>query len=594
MRCRPRCELLEDRRLPSITLQFDYSLDTNHFFDTQAKKDILELAGHTIAARLLDQLSAIVPDPTAPPPGRTWSASFLNPATGENITLSNLVVPANTVIVYVGGRALTGSELGNGGGSGGDLQGDRSWFENVIGRGQSGVTAPPFTDYAPAVVNLAFDTSANWYFGAAEAGLGIDQFDFLSVAEHELGHALGIGTANSWKALVQNGTFLGPKTDALFNGPVPTDLAGAHFAQGTFSGADETAMEPATLIGKRKNFTAMDFAALDDLGWEVAPSDSIAVTPDSLFISKNGVNGSFAINLTSIPTDTVTIPLESSNVGAGTLSASQLVFTPADALVSQTVTVIAHDDGAHSDTLFNIVVGKAVSSDVRFAGQDPADITIIDRVPPPPPSPPASNPTTSTPTSTPASTATVSKSPASVTLHASRDTAVRGQPITFEVEVSGAGTTPTGTVTLLGLRKPVTLTLQGGKAEFTGALPLGRFTIHADYSGDLQFGSGSAAGLVEKVVSFALQPDPRHRGKKMLVVGTTAGKDRIRLQLAGRVTLSIDISQLTQGSFHARTAFPLASISAIQVYGRAGQDQIQRIGRVKVPVTFVPPGPLAE
>ena len=55
-----------------------------------------------------------------------------------------------------------------------------------------------------------------------------------------------------------------------FGGPVP--LSGtSHWAEGTRSGGVEAAMDPTLTVGKRKNFTPLDFAGLDDIGWDVLP-----------------------------------------------------------------------------------------------------------------------------------------------------------------------------------------------------------------------------------------------------------------------------------------------------------------------------------
>ena len=96
------CETLELRSLPSaLTIVIDYSYDTNNFFDTQEKRDLFQSAANEYAARIVDDLTAIKPSGS-----NTWSAQFTNPATGESVSVSNLVVAADTIIVYAGGRDL--------------------------------------------------------------------------------------------------------------------------------------------------------------------------------------------------------------------------------------------------------------------------------------------------------------------------------------------------------------------------------------------------------------------------------------------------------------------------------------------------------
>ena len=112
---------------------------------------------------------------------------------------------------------------------------------------------------------------------------GANQFDFLTVATHELGHVLGIGTAASWFTYVDasNNTFLGPHADASYGGPVPLDAsagddaADGHWADGTLSHGQVTTMNPTIVPGIRRLFTSLDWAGLDDIGWQ---TDQLAVT----------------------------------------------------------------------------------------------------------------------------------------------------------------------------------------------------------------------------------------------------------------------------------------------------------------------------
>ena len=56
-----QAEFLEDRKLLTVTIQFDYSRDSNHFFDDPARRAILDLAGQTLGSQLFDHLSSITP-----------------------------------------------------------------------------------------------------------------------------------------------------------------------------------------------------------------------------------------------------------------------------------------------------------------------------------------------------------------------------------------------------------------------------------------------------------------------------------------------------------------------------------------------------
>ncbi len=261
----PRLEVLEDRSLPSVTLHFDYSLDRNNFFNTADKRNLLEQAGRMITQQLGDHLAAVTPSGT-----NTWTPFVTDPTTGTRHSFPNLSVPADTVIIYVGGRDLTGPELGEGGGGGYSASGSQAWLDTVKGRGQAGALAARATDYAPSLGSIVFDTvGANWYFGATTNGLGSNQSDFLSVALHELTHVLGLGNAKSWQTYLSGSSFVGPASKAAYGGPVPLNPGRDHWAEGTRSGGQETVMDPTITEGTRKLMTPLDFAGLKDVGWQV-------------------------------------------------------------------------------------------------------------------------------------------------------------------------------------------------------------------------------------------------------------------------------------------------------------------------------------
>jgi hypothetical protein len=269
-------EMLEERLTPAITIQLDYQFDSLGFFNDQARRNILQTAADTLAARLNDSLAAIVPAGAD-----TWSARFTEPDNGSLASLPDLLVPADTIILFVGGRDLpSGGELGEGGPGGFSVSGDQPWVANVVARGQAGALGPDNekTDFSTWGGSIAFDSTANWYFGLDVAGLSGAQNDFLSVAEHEIGHTLGIGTAPSWQNLISGGLFTGAAARAQYGANVPTDGSGAaaaHWANNTrdrgTAGLPHASMDPVLTQGTRATFSPLDFAALRDLGWQVQP-----------------------------------------------------------------------------------------------------------------------------------------------------------------------------------------------------------------------------------------------------------------------------------------------------------------------------------
>ena len=253
-------EALERRTLLSVSIQFDYSLDSAGFFTDAGRRGALEAAANSITSRLADSLSGIAPSGT-----NTWLLAGYHPETGEVYQVDNAVVPTDRIIVYVGARDLPGTTLAVSGPNGWSANGDSTWYDTVHKRGQADASI----DFAPASGTIAFDNGTNWFFGQTSIGLTIEQFDFYSVAAHELGHVLGIATSDPWWNLTADGKFNGAKSVAAYGEGVPLDAEWSHWENGLLFKGKETALDPTIATGKRKEYTELDFAGLDDIGWDI-------------------------------------------------------------------------------------------------------------------------------------------------------------------------------------------------------------------------------------------------------------------------------------------------------------------------------------
>jgi Ca2+-binding RTX toxin-like protein len=292
-------ELLQSRILPAITFQLDYSHDATNFFDpinNLERRQILEQAASDLGGRLDDTLLEIIPHKFNV--SDTWTATFDDPATGSTFNVNDLIVGESIIRVYVGARQL-GSSLGSGGpGFASSVTGVQQWVDTVLGRGQVGALGPDSsqTDFAPFGGSITFDEDANWHFGSTTTGLDTGEFDFFSTAVHELAHVIGFGTAPSFLNLSSGGVFLGSASILEYgSGPVPLNDPG-HWQKDLQHNGAEVALDPDLTDGSRKPLTSLDYAGLNDLGWQVNGGSSFSptlllagITSNSLVIQDDGI-----------------------------------------------------------------------------------------------------------------------------------------------------------------------------------------------------------------------------------------------------------------------------------------------------------------
>jgi Matrixin len=273
----------------ALTIKIDYTYDTNTFFNTPEKKSAMEAVAKFYGDLITDNLLRIDP---ADFEDASWTARPLNPATGVEISIPNLVVPANTIIVYVGSRTLPPASLGRGGPGGYGASGYTEWFDVLAGRGSAGAAVKPSTartDHCPWGGSIAFDSVGPWNFSQSE---NLEGYEFIAVALHEMGHVLGIGTADSWKNKVASGTFTGPFVIRSYGGAPTLDAGNAHFAVssrdsprfGSF-GKSHGTLAPTNMLAVLTEddttylvATDLDLAALVDCGWEIRPPLGLSVS----------------------------------------------------------------------------------------------------------------------------------------------------------------------------------------------------------------------------------------------------------------------------------------------------------------------------
>lgn len=257
-------EALEMRVVPTrIDIQFDYTYDTGNFFSDPARKAVLDMAATVYEDRLTDDLAAITPSG-----GNTWDAILNDPSGTGTQTATNLTIPANVLRIFVGSRTFGSSTLAVGGPGGYSANGDSSWLNTVSARGQAGSLLSPAKDFGPWGGSIAFSTTTNWYFGTSST-VPAGKTDFYSVAIHEMGHVLGIGTIESFTSKVTAQEFTGEAT-RVYNGgaKVPVTSDSAHWAATVESDGNQAILIPTIPAGERLFVTSVDWGALQDIGWQ--------------------------------------------------------------------------------------------------------------------------------------------------------------------------------------------------------------------------------------------------------------------------------------------------------------------------------------
>lgn len=274
-------ELLEDRTLLAIDIVFDYTYDTNGFFNVAGRKAALEMAGRLFEQAVTDTLTAISPSGKS----GSWTAQFDHPQTGNTVSLSNPTIPTNEVRIYVGARDLPGSTRGQAS-SGWSASGTSSWLSTVQFRGNTGTN-----DVGPWGGSITFDSNTNWHVGIDTQNMTSSQSDLYGVAIHEIGHLLGISTGiDAWSNQISGGTFNGTNAKAA-NGGLGLPVSGGHLQDNLMVDGQEVAMSPTGTFGKRDGFTRFDWAVLDDIGWTLRFDENAAAGIGQLVVQVKDAQG---------------------------------------------------------------------------------------------------------------------------------------------------------------------------------------------------------------------------------------------------------------------------------------------------------------
>ena len=287
-----------------MEIKFDYRFDSNGFFNDSSRREALEKAGEIWSSLINDDFENI-------PEGVKFTIQ--NPTTGENeiVTLEEEI---DDILIFVGantspfGGGSTGEQLRDSHGC--HLTGccccqcsSTETEEDVINLSQPGILSPEnlstdnigilgqakvdgtdligdsfqrrisdnfrdqgaVTNFEPWTGTISFNSEIDWDFSVEDPNP--NQIDFVSVALHEIGHVLGVGTAPIFDIIGAGGAFDGVNALAENGGnPIPLESDLGHVKEGF--NEDSVLLDPIA-SGGRSLPTNIDLALLADIGYEI-------------------------------------------------------------------------------------------------------------------------------------------------------------------------------------------------------------------------------------------------------------------------------------------------------------------------------------
>ncbi len=244
-----------------FNIQLDYRFDTKKRFADPVLRATLEAAAQqwaSIIAEKFDDIPAgteiLMRDPQAPAePATVWPIDYA----------------IDDLLVFVGFADIDGP--------GGLLA--LSFPPAAIASVSDSVLAAQLdaryhgSDFQPWVGWISFDETAPWFVGHGEQDdIGKDQFDFYTVAMHEFGHLLGVGTCDRYADLVNtDDAFVGALAVAEYGGAIPLTKDHGHIHSSVLIDGQRPLLDASEAPGERYLITRLDRAMVADLGFAITP-----------------------------------------------------------------------------------------------------------------------------------------------------------------------------------------------------------------------------------------------------------------------------------------------------------------------------------
>ena len=285
-----------------MKIQFDYRFDDQGFFDNSNRRAALEKAGEIWSLLLQDEFEDI-------PVGVEFTIQNPTTRNNENVIVDQKI---DDIIIFVG--ANTSPFAGKS--SGEDLINSHqchltgccccqclSKTEDLVNLSQPSILSPEnsnqtnsgvlaqaqvdgtdlkgdifqrriannfrnqgiASNFEPWAGTISFNSQINWDFSLENPSQ--NKVDFISVALHEIGHVLGIGTSPIFDSLGAGASFEGVNALKVNNGnPIPLEQDLGHVKEG-FAG-NTVLLDPNKNNGRNLP-TDIDLALLADIGYEI-------------------------------------------------------------------------------------------------------------------------------------------------------------------------------------------------------------------------------------------------------------------------------------------------------------------------------------
>ncbi len=179
------------------------------------------------------------------------------------------------------------------------------------------------------------------------------------------------GTAPQWVRLVRSGNSLTASYSS--DGTAWTQI-------GSPVSITMTGTAAIGLAATSNSTTLLNTSTLTNVSIPTTVGFNVSAPSPSATTTEAGGAVTFTVSLTVAPTADVTVPISSSDTTEGTVSTSLLTFTTANWSTPQTVTVTGINDAvADGNVAYSVILGTATSSDTRYNGMNPADVSLTNQ-----------------------------------------------------------------------------------------------------------------------------------------------------------------------------------------------------------------------